>query len=61
MIVNETHLRKVMICCNEKLDFEDRNTIFFFFFFEIVTDLLKRKWDGKYIYMQGLEAGAAGK
>lgn len=35
--------------------------IHFFFFFEIVTDLLKRKWDGKYLYMQGLEAGAAGK
>jgi hypothetical protein len=33
----------------------------FFFFVEIVTDLLKRKWDGKYIYMQGVEAGAAGK
>jgi hypothetical protein len=49
-----------MICCNEKLDFEDRNTTFFFFV-EIVTDLLKRKWDGKYIYMQGVEAGAAGK
>jgi hypothetical protein len=48
-----------MICCNEKLDFEDRNTTFFFV--EIVTDLLKRKWDGKYIYMQGVEAGAAGK
>jgi hypothetical protein len=32
-----------------------------FFFVEIVTDLLKRKWDGKYIYMQGVEAGAAGK
>lgn len=59
MIVNETHLRKLMICCNEKLDFEDRNTTFFFV--EIVTDLLKRKWDGKYIYMQGVEAGAAGK
>jgi len=60
VIVNETHLRKLMICCNEKLDFEDRNTTFFFFV-EIVTDLLKRKWDGKYIYMQGVEAGAAGK
>jgi len=59
VIVNETHLRKLMICCNEKLDFEDRNTTFFFV--EIVTDLLKRKWDGKYIYMQGVEAGAAGK
>jgi len=58
VIVNETHLRKLMICCNEKLDFEDWNTIFFL----LRLWLICWKENGMAsIYMQGLEAGAAGK